>query len=90
MCAGRSGGGVGTAPSCLLLLFFFLCLELEAEAELVAAGVDVLSVEQSGERELDACRETRQVSGSVSGDPTERSGKIRKFFYHSHSPGFRV
>jgi len=45
--SGGLEGGVGLVV---------LRLELEAEAELVAAGVDVLAVEESGERQLDACR----------------------------------
>lgn len=32
-----------------------LRLELQAEADLVAAGVDVLPVEESGQRQLDPC-----------------------------------
>lgn len=44
------GGGAGRVCS------FSLCLELQAEADLVAAGVDVLAVEESGQSQLDSCR----------------------------------
>ena len=37
---------------CLILLR----LELEAETKLVATSIDVLAIEESGERQLDACR----------------------------------
>lgn len=47
----RAGGG-GTGRVCS----FSLCLELQAEADLVAAGVDVLAVEESGQSQLDSCR----------------------------------
>lgn len=39
--------------------FIPLCLELQTEADLVATGVDVLAVEESGQRQLDSCRDTR-------------------------------
>lgn len=35
-----------------------LRLELEAKTKLVATGVDVLAIEESRERQLDACRNT--------------------------------
>lgn len=38
---------------------FSLRLELQSEADLVASGVDVLAVEESGQSQLDSCRNTR-------------------------------
>lgn len=35
-----------------------LRLELEAKTNLVSAGVDVLAIEESRQRQLDACRNT--------------------------------
>lgn len=35
---------------------FSLRLELQSEADLVASGVDVLAVEESGQSQLDSCR----------------------------------
>lgn len=37
---------------------FPLRLELQSKADLVAAGVDVLAVEESGQCQLDSCRNT--------------------------------
>lgn len=35
-----------------------LCLKLQAKTKLVATTVDVLAIEESGKRQLDACRNT--------------------------------
>lgn len=52
VCVGR-GGGLGRRCS------FSLRLELQAEADLVAAGVDVLAVQESGQSQLDSCGNTQ-------------------------------
>lgn len=41
---------------CLILIL--LCLELEAETKFVATSVNVLPIEESRERQLDACKNT--------------------------------
>lgn len=59
-------GGVCVRAGALGGCSFCLCLELQAQADLVAAGVDVLAVEESGQSQLDSCRKAHVRSGQPS------------------------